>query len=99
PPPTTALFPYTTLFRSPKTAMVSLGLKKFSSGSRPRGNRTMRRLPVKAQASSRPYARRKLRNQPLRKRSTQEFWMLLTNSLLARSEEHTSELQSRFDLV
>src|SRR5207249_11298701 len=58
PPPTSTLFPYTTLFRS------------VSAPARPR------------RATPEPRARRAGRD-----------------TLSVRSEEHTSELQSRFDLV
>src|SRR5437868_8825377 len=69
--PSSALFPYTTLFRSPTTSAASALLVSASPGS-----------PICNLCSSRasPNVARALTPPP-------------------RSEEHTSELQSRFDLV
>src|SRR5437870_9284671 len=71
PPPTSTLFPYTTLFRSPKGSRIPARARRIAPGSRARS----------AQLSSPHAARREARS----------------NS--ARSEEHTSELQSRGHLV
>src|SRR5438105_9290427 len=64
PPPRSTLFPYTTLFRSPRTASASRGAAPRAC---PRTRTGRRRSPRPWRAS--------------------------------RSEEHTSELQSRVDLV
>src|SRR5438105_9452618 len=73
-PPTSTLFPYTTLFRSvprevPGTSIVISRGPRLRSLLRSIGLRSRVRVPL-----SRPYSR-------------------------SRSEEHTSELQSRVDLV
>src|SRR5438105_11902466 len=67
PPPTSTLFPYTTLFRS----STSAGATRGSTDSRRRSIR------ARATPSSPPFAA----------------------MTALRSEEHTSELQSRVDLV
>src|SRR5207249_10912815 len=77
-PPTSALFPYTTLFRS--RASYSLPIW-FSAVRRPRTPAFSNRRTI-----SHPS---KLTKSAMRK----------TKPTSARSEEHTSELQSRFDLV
>src|SRR5207249_8788931 len=74
-PPTSTLFPYTTLFRS-ATASASAKRSSASTGNGQRRNRSTRISNIQqgmsnAQGKSDPW----------------------------RSEEHTSELQSRFDLV
>src|SRR5438067_8109455 len=77
-PPRSPLFPYTTLFRSVKTAVFD------DPGTLPRDQLLAVPQAVPAvlfQSSSLPGARR------------------ATGLSAARSEEHTSELQSRFDLV
>src|SRR5438874_6689058 len=66
-PPTSPLFPYTTLFRSPETSARAPPAS---------GHRACRR---RGTGASRPSARR--------------------GRVRRRSEEHTSELQSRRDLV
>src|SRR5690349_23006622 len=70
-PPSSTLFPYTTLFRSAR---------------RPRSRRlTTRVAPASRRCSTRSTAVRRSRTR--------------ARSRLRRSEEHTSELQSRRDLV
>src|SRR3712207_7487281 len=81
-PPRSTLFPYTTLFRSPSTA-VHLGgeeRRRVSLVSRRPGARLRLEHGRRQAAALRPAARRR--------RGAQ-----------ARSEEHTSELQSRQYLV
>src|SRR5699024_12147656 len=78
-PPRSTLFPYTTLFRSPRRSRGSRG-------------RTAARLspPRRGSAAGRcggPRPRRPAGAPPRRP------------GVRGRSEEHTSELQSRFDLV
>src|SRR5207249_12278657 len=79
PPPTSTLFPYTTLFRSeslrdPSTAPSLPALRDRSGWLRMTGGWR--------------YSRRQL-----------ELCYTAFLKQLQRSEEHTSELQSRFDLV
>src|SRR5436309_8909253 len=69
PPPRSTLFPYTTLFRSPKSAWADCRRRRTSYRTSPP------RLNAKDLNS----------------------WQFLRNML--RSEEHTSELQSRENLV
>src|SRR5699024_12548342 len=83
-PPTSPLFPYTTLFRSPPSTSASTspaaGGVRWQSpppGSGRRGSSRRHRPRASASWSGRCRAHR-------------SAW---------RSEEHTSELQSRFDLV
>src|SRR5207249_12010382 len=97
PPPPPPLFPYTTLFRSRSTAPVNepRSWPKISLSSNVSG--------IAAQLTA--------TNGPLR-RGESSWTVRATNSLpvplspamksvasVGRSEEHTSELQSRFDLV
>src|SRR5699024_12403148 len=76
PPPTSTLFPYTTLFRSYELADLGLGRCRMCVAAkkdfRDRRDRTLRVATKFPHIAGRYYA---------------------------RSEEHTSELQSRFDLV
>src|SRR5699024_11543806 len=82
-PPTSPLFPYTTLFRSPDSFAATIASRPtkdsfdFVAARTPRPAST----GVTSRESSLPYS-----GMPASKRSV-------------RSEEHTSELQSRFDLV
>src|SRR5207302_10619882 len=89
-PPASALFPYTTLFRSPGRGTVSrAGLRHHRdgggvlcrSGAGDRGRRFI------SPDHDRPGAERGLQSGRLQERG------------LRRSEEHTSELQSRENLV
>src|SRR5207249_11801757 len=88
-PPRSTLFPYTTLFRSPRR--------------RRRGPRESSVAAPRARAQRRPQ-----RHSPRSRRTT--FHELSASctypqagspgpKIRLRSEEHTSELQSRFDLV
>src|SRR5438067_6808513 len=70
-PPRSTLFPYTTLFRSPRL-------------QQPRASVDLLELEHRARSPA-------LALRPLHER--------VREVLLQRSEEHTSELQSRFDLV
>src|SRR5438067_10712059 len=79
-PPRSTLFPYTTLFRSPRRK-----LKRRPSGARPIAPRHLPELARRIRPGQLPPApHAHLQRGP---------------SLGLRSEEHTSELQSRFDLV
>src|SRR5690606_41866752 len=90
PPPSSTLFPYTTLFRSTFSLPCTISLPpSFASTLATRAKR-LASLPV---AGS---------------RSTKHFWLARIVSRVAssgilrkssRSEEHTSELQSRENLV
>src|SRR5207249_10647948 len=86
-PPTPTLFPYTTLFRSPHGFSTRVTLM----ASLPPGVRL--RVPGASAGPGRPRAR-SVRPGHVRSRRP-----CRASSLAPRSEEHTSELQSRFDLV
>src|SRR5699024_11900437 len=94
PPPQISLFPYTTLFRS--LDKVYYSSKLFGPFAR--------RIPD----SRRPDYKVVLQNLGLSPNSSDMDILLASGGILAtddyefvapRSEEHTSELQSRFDLV
>src|SRR2546430_5694771 len=83
-PPRSTLFPYTTLFRSPTSTTPSA-----------RPPRTPARSPVsKCAASSTSPPRPLWRTASTRRRTRSS-----PSSTTARSEEHTSELQSQSNLV
>src|SRR2546422_4034858 len=79
-PPRSTLFPYTTLFRSPVTA---LGMPVCSSSESPSWPSSLSPQQYAAPAEVRP----QLCSEPT---------VIIAN---LRSEEHTSELQSRLHLV
>src|SRR5207249_10065563 len=79
PPPTSTLFPYTTLFRS----LIS------TTSASPRRSIAMR---VVSSGTA-------LKTTVLYFGAPRRQWDGTASSLTWRSEEHTSELQSRFDLV
>src|SRR5438034_2904158 len=85
-PPRSTLFPYTTLFRSPGGA---------HRGRAPPGGRGADRVAVRA---DRPAVRRGVRLQ-CGSVVAQHGGRAEPPAVLARSEEHTSELQSHSDLV
>src|SRR5690349_22866315 len=86
-PPRSTLFPYTTLFRSVGEALLALG-----------GDR---RLGVVGRAQVLPQPQPALRAEALDVGLQQLDLLELVAAAVAqlRSEEHTSELQSRRDLV
>src|SRR5207249_10102107 len=97
-PPPSTLFPYTTLFRSPNYDFVSsrLGIQPFTSDFRgfifsdnTLGARIFGNLGSNRDQFNLVYFR------PLEKDTNSG----LNRVFDTRSEEHTSELQSRFDLV
>src|SRR5699024_12801773 len=84
-PPTLPLFPYTTLFRSVSTSCRAAA----SDATRP-ARRPVRWIP---RALSRPSWNAASHS------SRSAFCPASRRAAHSRSEEHTSELQSRFDLV
>src|SRR5438874_3991291 len=86
PPPTSTLFPYTTLFRSGKMK-VRVPCSKVASFK----NGNFRLLLLCSSAREEAVSVR------VRAKTTTEH--VHQNRRLVRSEEHTSELQSRRDLV
>src|SRR5206468_5197146 len=99
PPTTTPLFPYTTLFRSIDELADRLP-QRLAAGPRVlkqhRGNGGIGVYKVELVAARTPAADSTVRFQNARTRDTQTQDMSLRD---LRSEEHTSELQSRSDLV
>src|SRR5207249_12130507 len=93
PPPTSTLFPYTTLFRSASisamraTVFACCSLIHSLSMGKPLYSIWVR--------SSVPGMVTYRKNRP----SEGTFWNRASDPDRVRSEEHTSELQSRFDLV
>src|SRR5690606_42153716 len=95
---TTTLFPYTTLFRSNFviTTYDSNGKTFFWNGRRIKHQREKyKRLRKQLQQKRTPSARRRLKAIGQR----ENRWMQDVNHCISRSEEHTSELQSRENLV
>src|SRR5207253_10392776 len=87
-PPSSTLFPYTTLFRSPAPSRTRSHARRRTF-ARPRQTRVRPPAPAPRAPGSRLRAGRRSRGFPPR-----------TVALLPRrSEEHTSELQSRGHLV
>src|SRR5437868_8107807 len=84
PPPTTPLFPYTTLFRSRRSSRSSCErlLREKTTRGADNGPTPCRTFPTAEDAARHRAATHRSRSWCVR-----------------RSEEHTSELQSRFDLV
>src|SRR2546422_4855453 len=85
-PPRSTLFPYTTLFRSPPAAVTA------------RRARQARRRPPRG-ASLRPSLVLPLRRRSVADRFTCDSMGRHLARFERRSEEHTSELQSRLHLV
>src|SRR5699024_12633734 len=83
PPPRSTLFPYTTLFRS-KTAASAAQRPRRLPAETERGHTSMISLFFSSQMAS-----------IFLTNLSVSFWV----SSSRRSEEHTSELQSRFELV
>src|SRR5206468_12528368 len=96
-PPTSTLFPYTTLFRSEGAARDDT---QFQAGS---GNPRQRRLGVMAERGIGELVLFRERDPSLQTLQARARAAQLRRGALrmndARSEEHTSELQSRSDLV
>src|SRR5699024_12238107 len=88
-----SLYPYTTLFRSPDGLSLALSAPQHRSFRNPDPGST-RHEPNTIQRTPRgkPTIRQRTRTHPGRQKSR-------PTSPNTRSEEHTSELQSRFDLV
>src|SRR5207249_12081884 len=88
PAPTPSLFPYTTLFRSsPTVAFLDIGILVFREG--------LECILVLAAITASMTGAKRVHRQPVALGAGVAF----VASLITRSEEHTSELQSRFDLV
>src|SRR5207249_11976879 len=99
PPPASApLFPYTTLFRSQGHAVAAAPARTARRRARvvcARGADS--RLPRHAQEA--PHAVLQQRRRPEYDTTCRRWLVPKRLRRFVRSEEHTSELQSRFDLV
>src|SRR5207248_11335673 len=93
PPPPAPLFPYTTLFRSPRPRAIPDRRRALPSPDW--GWKSRRRLFLLA-AHLRPHRSRRFDIHFIR--IGDDDAVILARTLL-RSEEHTSELQSPYDLV
>src|SRR5687768_18142489 len=94
PPPTSTLFPYTTLFRSRQAPHLVLGHQSQALVE------ILLRIDGDEVARGDLADRRALRVTPLRDRADGDVAVCdRAPKLVARSEEHTSELQSRLHLV
>src|SRR5207249_8148012 len=89
-PPTSTLFPYTTLFRSQFDVR---SLERVLHRAQHAAFRQLLRIDDVVSLRGQHHARRL----PTRLRMVQQFPVSAIGQ--PRSEEHTSELQSRFDLV
>src|SRR5690242_21248899 len=87
-PPTSTLFPYTTLFRSNGTVDTSGSWLAGVHGARP--GIVMTAHPRVGDAHRQEYWRGHAEDQ---------YWLVDLNQHVKRSEEHTSELQSHVNLV
>src|SRR5206468_11126362 len=90
-PPTSTLFPYTTLFRSHEGELLLEAQRKYRRLIQMGTQRRSSPLAIEGMQAiqegviGRPYFAR--------------AWYANTRASIGRSEEHTSELQSRSDLV
>src|SRR2546430_8363854 len=87
-PPRSTLFPYTTLFRSGSSAAQAI-----------RNLDAVGELLMIGQEVNRPYHRPPLSKEYLRREKNREEIFTVESGWFARSEEHTSELQSQSNLV
>src|SRR5438132_3383705 len=88
-PPTSTLFPYTTLFRSANnTSLAPLDLGDGPAGTRAAGFNIVNAERIRK--PSRLHSKQQIRT---------ANYVLQTSDPGGRSEEHTSELQSHSDLV
>src|SRR5437868_11408886 len=83
-PPISTLFPYTTLFRSYQQALAAVAAADAQAQN---AERELARYRALANLNPQAVAQQQLDQAETAARN------------MARSEEHTSELQSRFDLV
>src|SRR5207249_12228294 len=95
PPPPSTLFPYTTLFRS-SVHERSSAVPRIYGGVGLDVNHRVLGAQLARYGADDPHAHRIL--EPQRASKSQDE-LTLAQRLGVRSEEHTSELQSRFDLV
>src|SRR5207249_6745822 len=99
PPPSTALFPYTTLFRSEITNVLKREIANFEQRVQISEVGTVIEV---GDGIARIYGLRNAMAGELlefENGTMGQVFNLEEDSIGSRSEEHTSELQSRFDLV
>src|SRR5207249_11544945 len=92
-PPRSTLFPYTTLFRS------SLKLRSSAIGRNSSGKLSAIGSQLSASSHTHLFEGLKIEGEILRSRLERKPPQSVRTGFRTRSEEHTSELQSRFDLV
>src|SRR5206468_10480269 len=92
-PPHPPLFPYTTLFRSDQARAARENLARLRAGSRPEEIQAGRARVAAAAAQIATYEK------AIADATVVAPVSGIVTEKLARSEEHTSELQSRSDLV
>src|SRR2546428_7450389 len=92
-PPSSTLFPYTTLFRS-ELLLGHVGDRRERADQDERPVR-----PAAGQIDRHPSAERAAVDQEVLRQHLLRFGQPGEEGAAARSEEHTSELQSRSDLV
>src|SRR5207249_9452223 len=88
-PPRSTLLPYTTLFRSLAVKRLIVRLNRFTTITKTTQTGATRRASLLSTRKRRPSA----------PATVTAFETKPATSSSMRSEEHTSELQSRFDLV
>src|SRR5207248_10018685 len=97
-PRTSTLFPYTTLFRSNgslgRVRVHWAGVRVFCTAYVPPG-----RTDNRGQDGGRLSHRHRRQTRPLERPPGQSRGVKFLGELVPRSEEHTSELQSPYDLV
>src|SRR5207249_11091945 len=96
-PPRSTLFPYTTLFRSRRPPALRAPGRGDTGGPAARLAGLLVRVGAGDPAAGR--APRRDRARPAWLRLLRQTRRSARDRLRTRSEEHTSELQSRFDLV
>src|SRR5207249_8192441 len=99
PPTPPPLFPYTTLFRSPSTSPETDDEPPVRERAAAAWVLDARRPPTRRRPSRVPGRRRRPPRAGRRRADQQRLRCCQGRECVVRSEEHTSELQSRFDLV
>src|SRR5699024_12798716 len=98
PPPRSSPFPYTTLFRSPASWARSSGALPTCQSPVPAESMKIRCERPAASTCARMTASA-VGERQIFPRQTKQIETLFIDFIGMRSEEHASELQSRFDLV
>src|SRR5206468_10947079 len=97
-PARAALFPYTTLFRSKCLMLVTQGERNQGNG-RNNSNHGQARFPIEMSDKGATGRRKHGESNAKSNGDPEQGAYFLRSNAALRSEEHTSELQSRSDLV